>query len=78
MATNATQKGDSKTPRSPRLTNSTYVMPKSVKTLLSSITSVNSRNAWKGAMIEAYAYDLKLQAENAKRKERKSGTTLSD
>jgi hypothetical protein len=70
MAT-AIQKGDSNTPRQPRLTGSTYVMPKSVKSLLASITDKTLRAAWKNSMIEAYVYDLKLQAENAKRKDRK-------
>jgi hypothetical protein len=70
MAT-AIQKGDSNTPRQPRLTGSTYVMPKSVKSLLASITDKTLRSAWKNSMIEAYAYDLELQAENAKRKDRK-------
>ena len=70
MAT-AIQKGDSNTPRQPRLTGSTYVMPKSVKSLLASITDKTLRAAWKNSMIEAYAYDLKLQAENAKRKDRR-------
>ena len=70
MAT-AIQKGDSNTPRQPRLTGSTYVMPKSVKSLLASITDKTLRAAWKNSMIEAYAYDLQLQTENAKRKDRK-------
>lgn len=70
MAT-AIKKGDSNTPRQPRLTGSTYVMPKSVKSLLASITDKTLRAAWKNSMIEAYVYDLKLQAENAKRKDRK-------
>ena len=70
MAT-AIQKGDSNTPRQPRLTGSTYVMPKSVKSLLASITDKTLRAAWKNSMIEAYAYDLQLQAENSKRKDRK-------
>lgn len=70
MAT-AIQKGDSNTPRRPRLTGSTYVMPKSVKSLLAAITDKTLRAAWKNSMIEAYAYDLKLQAENSKRKDRR-------
>lgn len=70
MAT-AIQNGDSNTPRQPRLTGSAYVMPRSVKSLLASITDKTLRSAWKNSMIEAYAYDLELQAENAKRKDRR-------
>ena len=68
----ATQKGDSQTPRTPRDTNATYKMPKSVKTLMSTLVDAHARGHFKRMMIGAHVTALKHAAESAKRRDKNS------
>jgi hypothetical protein len=74
----AVQKGDPQTPKSPALTGPTYRLPSSVKTMLSTIRDPQLRAAWKNSMIEAYAWDQKLQLELSKKKDKKKSGKQDD
>lgn len=66
----ATQKGDSQTPRTPRETTATYKMPKSVKTLMSTLVDAHARGHFKRMMIGASVTAQKHAAEASKRRDK--------
>jgi hypothetical protein len=69
-----TQKGDPQTPRQVPVTGPTWKMPKTVKALLTTFTDPHQRGHYKRMMIDAWHTQQKHAAENAKKRDKKSGS----